>query len=521
MNRIPLLIALIIFCGTAGALEVQGFLTHDCVRHQGVIVYVNDESVEIINLQGQLEALSRNQIDTVYVFNVIDNPNESIHVDAAALKRLKAVYLEDSRNAQTLAFPVRYIEDLVLFYSLGGQSHVHTLADIYKLRPPPESALGTVRTKTFRATKFELTDQSAQCSSPTGPATASAAVKPTRILADKISISEFLHSFQQGYESIESFQERTYLYAKPFIFEKHPRLGIVFQGNREEPGIPVPIFYQWSTGEAYRFQSESSVGSKRQEVVPNAEPVFSLRSDVKSHIFHGLFVGNVAGIPAGNSIFLRQDFMKLTPDLTVQPSFNYLAMMGGDYGPYSLSVGFFFPTFGIKVGSEYREVLGSSVSYAVRLMYTVSRLKLRAIGSWSDYGSGNPTDKEVISRAGENGSLATVADFKFSSIFLRGGVDYDFSDRFGVGLDAIVVNGNYKERADDHTATPTPHLQNNNIRFNRLTIQPYVRQSFSNYVSITAYADILQNNFKSHFFGRDDSRQQQETQFFGTFEFVF
>jgi hypothetical protein len=503
------------------ALEIEGFLTHDCKRHTGVIVNVSDESVELLNLQGNVESLPRPTIDTLYVFNVIENPIAEFHIDEAARRRLKAVYIENSAEPRTLAFPVRFIEDLVIFYSLTGQTHVHTLADIYKLRPAGPSAAGTHMPKSYKPMKFELDDQSAQC---TGGDSGPLSVKPTRLLADKISISEFLHSFAHGYEALESFQERTYLYAKPFLYEKNARLGLVFQGHREEPGLNFPLYFQWSTGEAYRFQSFSAAGLKRQEFVPNAEPVFSVRSDVKSHIFHGMFIGNVAGLPAGNSVFLGSgDQMKITDKLTVQPSFNYLAMMGGDYGPYTLSAGFFYPTFGIRVGDEFREVLGSSLSYALRAMYTLPHWRLRAVASWSKYASSSPKETEILAKSGEDGPIdhSTVTKFEFSSVFIRGGVDYEFSEKLSGGVDAIIVNGNYKETADDHTNPSTPNLQDNNIRFNRLTIQPFIRQNFSNYVSVTAYADLLQNNFKSHFLGHDDSRQQQETNFFGAFEFIF
>ncbi|MGZ3721597.1 MAG: hypothetical protein ACXVA9_01620 [Bdellovibrionales bacterium] len=520
MKNYFLLLLLALSSGRALALEVEGFLTHDCRRHTGLIVNVSDEAVEIINLQGNIESLPRPTIDTLYVFNVIENPIEAFNINEAALKRLKAVYIENTSEPRTLAFPVRFIEDLVIFYSLTGQSHVHTLSDIYKMRPAGPSVLGRHSPKSYKAMKFELYDQSAQC--PGGAEATLSTIKPTRLLADKISISEYLHSFEHGYESLESFQERTYLYAKPYLYEKNSRLGLVFQGAREEPGLNFPVYFQWSTGEAYRFQSFSAIGMKRQEFIPNAEPVVSVRSDVKSHIFHGVFIGNVAGLPAGNPIFLDNgDTMKLDQTLTVQPSFNYLAMMGGDYGPYSLSVGFFYPTFGIRVAHEYREVLGSSVSYAVRAMYTRTHFRMRALASWSKYSSSSPTKKDVLMKSGDDGQIESVAKFDFSSVFLRGGIDYEFSDRLSGGVDTIIVNGNYKESADDHTDPSGVHLQDNNIRFNRLTFQPYIRQSFSNYVSLTAYADLLQNNFKSHFLGKDDSRQQQETNFFGTFEFIF
>lgn len=499
--------------GVAGALEIEGILDQSCRRHTGIIIHVDDDTVEIMNLSGHWESVPRAKIDTVYVFNVIENPFAEFDIDANALARLKAVYLDNSRDPRALAFPVRFIEDLVIFYSLTGQTHVYTFADIYKLRPPPPSAAGPHQTHAFRAMTFALEDQSGQC----GDHARSDAVRPTRVLADKIRISEYLHSFQQGYESVESFQERTYLYAKPFLFDKHSRLGLVFEGERDEPGLNLPLFFQWSTGEAYSFQSFNAIGLKRQEWVPNAEPVFSLRSDVKSHIFHGLFIGNVAGVAAGNSIFLQNSFLNPTGDLTVQPSFNYLAMMGADYGPYSLSVGFFYPTFAIKVKDQMREVLGSSVSYAVRAMYTLSHFRARVIGSYTDYSDGNASKSEVITQSGASGELGSPQSFTFNALFLRGGIDFDFSDQLSAGVDGIIVNGNYKEHSNDGSGT----FYDDNIRFNRLTIQPYVRQSFGDYVSLSAYVDILQNNFKANFLNQDSSRQQQESRFFGTLEFIF
>ncbi|MGE3681188.1 MAG: hypothetical protein AB7G93_05620 [Bdellovibrionales bacterium] len=495
----------------AHALEVQGFLTSDCQRQVGVIIHVDDNHVEFLDLEGRHRQIARNQVNALYVYNVIDNPIPSFHVDPAAALRLRAVYLDDGREPLALAFAVRFIENLVIFYSLEGRTHVHEMGDIFKLRPAPPSSQGVRKANSHKRASFEFPDVSIRCPA-VRMAVPSGMVKPTRVLSDKIGISDFFQSFQQGYENLESFQERTYLYARPFLFERKARLGLVVSAERDESTLELPLYFQWATGEPYRFQSFTVIGQKSHEFLPNAEPVFSLRSDVKSHIFHALFIGNVAGVPAGNSVFLKNDLQPFSSDLTVQPSFNYLAMMGGDYGPYSLSVGLFYNSFGIRVRDEYREVRGGKPSYAVRAMYTTRNLRLRAIGSLTDYEKSSPTEEDVIARTDESGARETVQSFEFSSRFLRAGADYEFSPRLSASLDGIWVSGNYK---DVRSGQP------NDIRFNRFTVQGAITQSFSDYVSMTGYMNLIQHTFESNFSNRDNDREQRETRFFGTFEFIF
>ena len=511
------LLFLLTFTAPVWALEVQGLVTKTCQRQTGIVGHASAETVEMIGLDGRFHAFPIADIDSVFIFNIIENPFTSFTVDAASLRRLKSIYVDDDPEARTLAFPVRFIEDLIIFYSLDGKSHVHRMADIYKLRPAPESALGEHRPPSHKNPGFAYSSQSAKCDTPASRPTE---IKPTRVLADKISIAEFFSSFEQGYDSLESFQERTYLYAKPVIFEPRNRLGLVFSGQREEPSIPAPVYFQWSTGEPYRFQSYNVLGMKSHEFTPNTEPVFALRSDVKSHAFHALFVGNVAGLPAGNAVF-SGSAMKLTGNLTVQPAFNYLAMMGGDYGPFSASVGFYYPTFGIKVRDQIREVRGSSASYAFRGMYTKRELRLRAIGSVTSYQSSRATEDDVKGSFGEFQNDVHPENYKFNAVFLRAGVDYDLSPRLRVSLDGIYVGGNYKEFATYNDSMGNKSSGASDIDFKKFTTQFQVRRAFGNYVALAGYVNLVQNNYDSNFLNKDLDREQRETNFFGTLEFIF
>lgn len=506
------LASLVVGFHSAEGLELQGITTRQCKTTIGVPIDVDDSIVTLMTVDGNSEKVIRTDIESVAIFNVIENPFRVLKIDNVAQSRLKALYLDDSDKPVGLVFAVRFIEDLVLFMSIDGQSHVHSLKDIDRLRPAPDSARGIHQLTQFKATTFAIANGLSQCAESQPPA--SGATRPTRVLADKISIAELYSSFASGYEALESFQERTYLYAKPFLYPKSSRLGILLGGAREEPGISFPVYFQWSTGESYRFQSYTVLGGKPIEFLPNAESVFAVRSDVKSHIFHGLFVGNIMGMPAGESIFLEREIVKLNDSRTidVQPSFNYLAMMGGDYGPFSLSVGFFYPTFGIKVGTQEREVLGSSLTYAVRGMVTTRHLRLRAIGSLTEYKRDNASTEDVLVRVA--GAESTPpSSFDFRALFLRPGIDYDVSEELRLSADLILVDGSYKEVRSG---------LGSDIRFQRITTQFAVQQSFGDYITLIGYLDLLHHSYTANFAGETDKNKDvTDTKFFGALEFVF
>ncbi|MGE0763185.1 MAG: hypothetical protein AB7N80_07905 [Bdellovibrionales bacterium] len=559
MRRFWALLFLLIAAPVWG-LELQGVVTDKCRVIVGLPINVDSEVLTLLDLDGRAVSISRVDVDSVAIYNVLENPFGSLSINEKSLSYLRELYLDDGEKPDSLVFAVRFIEDLVIFMSLDGQSHVHSQKDIDRLRPASTQNLGVRRLNRGKHLRFSFPEGSERCpglvgavefvseedkaqreissqkksaktkakssaqksvslkSVPPGediPYTGGVeAVRPTRVLSDKISISELYDSFARGYDALDSFQERTYLYAKPFLYPKESRLGLILANSKkEEAGLQFPIYFQWSSGEPYRFQSFNVFGGKPNEFLPNAEPVFAIRSDVKSHVFHGLFVGNIMGMPAGESIFLEgatADILKKS--VTVQPSYNYLAMMGGDYGPYSLSVGFFYPTFGIRVGNQQREVLGSSLTYAVRAMYTTRRFRLRAITSLTEYDRNQASKEDVLVMV--NGQEDTSpSSFEFRSFFLRPGVDYNFTDELKVGADFILVDGSYKEVRGG---------LGSDIGFRRMTTQFSVQQSFGDYITLIGYVDLLRHAYDANFAGEaGGDKELTETKFFGTLEFVF
>lgn len=496
---------LTVWCFSAPALELQTLIDGDCKSSSGAIVHVDDTHVDFINLDGRHELWPIEKVDSILIYNILQNPFRRFAIDEKAAESLKELYLEDSQEPTAAAWPVKFIDDLIIYFSIDGKTHVHTLGDLYRIRSARPKYLGD-REISYQAVRLAWPDGAINC-----PNRNDKGIQPTRVLADRIRVSNYLESFNQGYEALESFQERTYLYAKPFLYRKNSRLGFVIMKNGDEPASEFPLYFQWSKGKPYRFQSETVFGRRAHEVLPNTEPVFALRTDVKSHVFHALFIGNLFGMSAGTSVLLDGTPLTFSSDLSVMPSFNYMALMGGDYGPYSFSFGFYYPSYGFKIHQEQREVLGSQLGYAFRAMFTKRRYRLRAITSIIKVDRAQPSKADLISLS--NGSASTLPNsFKFDSIFVRGGVDYDWNRSFSSSLDLISVSGHYNETTASFI---------NGIDFNRLTVQASVSQSFSDYVSLGATANFNQFIYKSNFSGIEKNNEKREARFFGTFEFVF
>ncbi len=492
------------------ALELHGYVTKSCSRYVGMTIHVSENNVILLDTSGRTRSLSREDIELVATFNVLVNPLPSVEMNDLSHPYLREIYLENSKDPSVLGWPVRFIEDLVIFYSIDGRSHVYTLTDIFKLRPAPTDLSGSFKMPNYKAAKFDFSESPSEC--PLPQASIREGVRPTRLIADKISINEYFSSFRKGYDELESFQERTYLYARPYLFERKARLGLIFHGNGEESGSKlIPFYFQWSTGQPYRFQSLNSIGSKAHEFLPNLEPVPTVRTDVKSHLFHATFIGNLFGLPAGESLFLHRDNFTMSREATVQPSFNYLGLMGADYGPFSLSFGFYYPTFGIKVRAEEREVLGSSLSYALRTMMTLPHMRFRTLLSYTDYDRKNPSKDDLLSRS--NGQEATPpAAFDFHALFLRGGVDYDWTERIRISLDGVFVGGKFNEiRAGT----------NNSIRFNRTGALGTIKHAFGSYVTVSVSSKIFFHNYDARFSNEVVNKEEKETIFFGSLEFIF
>jgi hypothetical protein len=507
------------------AIEIYTFVTKDCRVEQGLLINIKDENLSVLSLTGKSAQIAQKDIEFLIIHNTVENPITQLNLDENSKENLREIYLGDTEKPDFVGWAIKFVEDLVIFYDLTGKVHVLEIYNIAKIRPAQVKNAESFHLSGVHE-QIHLGDVASRCPE---LAQSNSGLRPSRILGDKIQIEEFISNYEKGFRSLAGYQERTYLYARPFLYEKSPRLGFAFGGEYVEAPKPIlPIFYQWSTGKPYRFQSFTQVGAVPVEWLPTVQPTFAIRSEVKSHIFHATFVGHVPSLSAGNGYFLNalphSDGGKLDTSGTslhfknsenafTGSAYNYMALMGADWGPWSFSVGYFYPIYMIWVRGQYREVLASSFSPVARVIYTKKNWRLRAIYSQSSSKANDGVDNRQIN-AGNDSAQDILSQFELTTQFFRAGFDWNPTDELSFGIDQVFLNGRYHE-------TTQPTAFRNKMNFNHLTTSAYVGHQFGDYISVKAYANFFRTDEDYKFSNVSDKETDSFVNYGGIFEFIF
>lgn len=507
----------------ADAAQLYSLITKKCEVATGLIISADENQVVVLDVKdGAPHSFQRTQIRHALVFDLIGNPYRRLEVQGRAQQELRKVFLDSSSRPTTIGWPVRFIENLVVFYDLEGKTHVYDLENIVRLRPVANDYSGVQSPKNWTEVQFDFSQASADCEQIKAPQVSGPPIlRPTRILADKIKLSSFFDEFEQGFLAVNSFQERTYLYARPFLFDRASRLGFVFgDSSRLEPGTAnFGAFFKWSTGRPYGFQSETAIGWVAMEHTPLIGPLGGITSAVKSHFFHGYFAGNLQNIPAGRPVISQNadTFFRNQQRAQLITSFNYLGLLGADYGPFSLSFGYFYPSFGLKLGNKAREVLGSRTSIALRGMYTANKWRAHVTGSRLKFGSNSPNQEELVALQLEDSGrfftdTALPQQFDFQAWFVRGGFDYTFSKRFEFSVGGLGFLGDYSESASGQT---------NQLDFQKFGVWGRVTQKFSTYTALSVTFIQMQDDLSGNVGSTPINFYSQENSVYGSFQLLF
>jgi hypothetical protein len=95
----------------------------------------------------------------------------------------------------------------------------------------------------------------------------------------------------------------------------------------------------------------------------------AVRSEFKSHLLHGTFLANFDGFTAGKPLFIDRWSGKTRRQAWLDSSFNHLTLLGADYGAWSMSYGYYFPSFAVAQGEEFRELTAAKASPAFHFGY--------------------------------------------------------------------------------------------------------------------------------------------------------
>jgi hypothetical protein len=361
---------------SATATDLHTLFDGRCRRTTGILVYVGADTVSMVDLGGAYVVRARGDIDGIAVHKTLENPLAQIALAGGLRDHLRDVWVDDDARPTFTGWTTAFFDDLFLYFDLEGQTHVLDPEEIQRIRPTANGAR-EVRPKSHAAVQLAFPSEVVPCGA--AGAIAADAVLPSRVIADRIKVGDYLGKLEQRYLAQSGFEERTYVYAEPFVFDPQNRLGLIYDPEWQ---VPLPLYFRWSNGRPYRFQSLSSIGNATHEWLPHLFPSISVRSDIKSHFFNGTFVGNLLSLPAGTDSFLLDE---ISPEedaekLDVAHSYNYLLLMGADLWRVSASIGASYLSTRISVPmSVPRKVLATSLSPTVRLRYQGADLQLRAL----------------------------------------------------------------------------------------------------------------------------------------------
>ena len=515
---------------TGFAVEIYGFVTKECQTTIGMIIGINDEEIRLLTVHGELKLLPRNELQHILVYNLVNNPIEKLDLAHGLRDNLREIYLTDVDKPTLVGWPVKFIENLIVFYAVDGKTNLidqDKILIISAAAPPADDKVAKPIVAAVK-TEFGLGNNLPECAQKPHAGEA----QPTRMISDKIKIGKFLFSYEQGFNKLGRFQERIRFYARPFLFTRGTRLGLAITNEKYqvELPIPVPLYFQWSTGKPYSHQSQISVGKKTVEWLPNVEPVFAARSDFKLHFFNASLVGNLFSLSAGSSFLVNNSsifgsyFSQFADDdVFIVPQFNYLALTGVDYGAYSFAFGVYYPIFGLGGNGVFREILADRAVPISRFLYTVSNLRYKLLFADIIEKSSRPADQNIkivslsnlknpdMLAMGSASLVENLGNFRFATRFMRAGVDWEIDPMVKVGIDEIVLTGRYDELFQG---------QDNHIKFQEYITATYLRQQFADYVALQANLNVFRQAFQYQFGSSNESQNTTRYSVAGAVEFM-
>jgi hypothetical protein len=438
---------LLLSTSPARALELHSFIDDRCQVSTGVLVRVDETRVHFITLEGGYATLPVDAVGVVVIHKVLENPLARISLDEPLRELARRIRTGTDDKSSFIGWPVGFYDQLVIFFDTEGRSHVLEPQDIHSVqtvKDMPAQLLPTV----FAKVALDFPPELLPCELPRSES----GLRPSRVLGDRIKVDDYLAKLRDHYSALDSFEERTHVYPRPLVFDPTTRLGLAyFSGNRGSLVKYLPLYFQWSSGRPYRFQSHSAFGVVASPWLPVVEPTFGFQSDVKSHFFTASFVGHLVSLPAGSAAFVNteQALFPQGPTPSVDELYNYLMLMGGDWGNFSLSGGALYRSVRIAFSAlDRREISGDAMTPVARLMWIGTRLRLRAM--YFRTRQNRPLGEgwrqlEPARTTLSNQSTQANPAYDLSLDTFRAGIDLDLPMDLSLSADQVLTFGSYRE----------------------------------------------------------------------------
>lgn len=496
-----------IFLEKAKALELYSIVYSECQHHTGLILDVEEDELLLLDTKGESRKLPRQAIETILVYNTVENPLSGIDLRHQHVVLPRKVTIQGEPDFEFAGWPIRFLEDLIVFYDIQGKSHLVNVEQVKRFESA--SDLNRENPITLKHSSFVFGFGSNMPRCRYLDESESSKVQPTRMLSDRISISKFLAVYQKGFDQLDRFESRTGYYARPYLYDTQTKLALLIQNDRYRAEIPqgLPLNFQWSTGRNFGPQGKLTLGLSEVSTLPNIEPVFAVQFSGKYHFLSLQYAGNISAFSYGedflinNRSFYTSFFSKYNPDQSlVFPHFNQNTMTGFDLGPYSFAGGLFYPVMAVQGNEIFREILSEKFSPIGVFKYTTDETRTEAILSVINLDSTNPSEDNIklilaeemsnqvnLSQASSS-LIDQIESFDLDSSFLRINYEQAFKDDLILGLSEVLLQGRYQERMQG---------EDYRLNFQHLVTSVNMNQVFGDYVALKARLNYFIRQYRS------------------------
>jgi len=525
-----IIIHLLISAHSASAIELYSVVHQGCAAQTGLIIHVDEKQLYQVNTEGKLVIIPREGIEHILVYNTIANPFFQLDLTSGLAEYIRKVRVSSDDELVFSGWPIRFIDDLIVFFDLEGKTHLVQTGDIQKFSKLESAHQPLKKIDVFERMNFGFGSNLPACADD-APVTETT-IQPTRMVSSQIKIQKFLSVYHDGFTKLKRLQKRTVFYARPYLFDEKTKIALVIMRNdfQEEFSAGMPFYFQWPSGRTFGPQGFLVVGSKPIEHLSSVEPVFQLRFDGKYQFLTASFTGNPFAFSAGgdymiNNRFFMQEFFseKGANELLFLPQFNQVALTGLEWGAYSASVGYYYPIFGLQANGIFRELLSDSATTMYKLQYTSEDFKFNLVASGVSMGSeeGNAQNikviyanemSQLISRTQRSILLETqLEQFSFDSSFVRLNLDIDLTPEARIGISEVIILGDYQE-----TIAGTPYK----LKFDHYVTSVSLQQDFGDNVALKGYLNYFLRNYHSQSDQNKNKHDESKFSFSLAIEFI-
>ncbi|MGY8788167.1 MAG: hypothetical protein ACKVH5_07730 [Fidelibacterota bacterium] len=521
---VSLLAGLVLYLpGQVYSLEIYTLIGDDCRTDTGLIVGGDERRIYMLNVDGGLSSIDQDSVQLALVYNIHDNPIRTIDLSSELVRLLREVKLSDEEQTQFIGWPIKFIDQVIVFFDIDGKTHLVDLEKIksFSLIKQPFSKQKEITNS--KPIQFKLGTSLSQCKKYDEKDEVKK-VEPTRMLGDRIKVDKFFSEYERGFTALRRFQKKTIFYSKPFLYEKRSRVVIIYTREdflREITPSLIPFRFQWSSGSPFASQGVYSVGAKEPDYVASVEPQFVLDAKVKTHFMSVSFIGNVLCFSAGNACIMDKRslytnyFSKLSSDSNeIYPLFNYLALTGLDYKEYSIGGGFYYPVFGIIGDHRFREISSSQASPILKIQRTTPESMIRLTYSQSTRKSTSPKDDQEIQLiySRELSDVAQItsdsaelidnmSDYFLTTHHYRMKLNFKILDGIDFGINEILFRGKYAEGQGEERYL---------MDFRHVISSMVVKKQFSDYIALTGQFNHFLRNHDSKVINANETTNKQD-----------